>query len=239
MRGGPLTTGELARAMPGLTRFAVMQHLGVLEQAGLVLARKEGRTRLNFSNPSVLRELYDSWVTPLASTAAETTQHLRRYAETRHEARQEMDNENRFVTIEMETRIAAPRSVVWRALTVDYPEWWPHRFREDGVCYHENRVGGTLGEKWPDGGQAAYGTIQWLEPERKQVTNGVGFMGEHCATNTETLEDDGNGGTIYRRSLKLWGKVPESMEQMFRDGSRALMESALKTYCERKAGGAA
>ena len=41
LRNGPISTGELAMAFPDLSRFAVMQHLGVLEESGLVLARRE------------------------------------------------------------------------------------------------------------------------------------------------------------------------------------------------------
>ena len=43
LRDGPLTTGALAERCPELTRFAVMQHLGVLVEAELVIPRREGR----------------------------------------------------------------------------------------------------------------------------------------------------------------------------------------------------
>ncbi len=39
------TTGALASAFPGLSRFAVMKHLGVLQEAGLVLVRPRGRDK--------------------------------------------------------------------------------------------------------------------------------------------------------------------------------------------------
>lgn len=43
LAGGSMTTGELADAHPDLSRYAVMQHLGVLTEAGLVVVRREGR----------------------------------------------------------------------------------------------------------------------------------------------------------------------------------------------------
>ena|SRR5688572_15109690 len=60
--GGPLTTGAIANHFPDLSRFAVMQHLGVLGEAGLVLSRKEGRERYNYLNPVPIQQVYDRWV---------------------------------------------------------------------------------------------------------------------------------------------------------------------------------
>src|SRR5690242_12965134 len=69
---GPRTTGELAELVPELSRFAVMQHLGVLTDAGLVVVRRRGRHRFNHLNPVPLRRWYERWVTPFADrTAAE------------------------------------------------------------------------------------------------------------------------------------------------------------------------
>lgn len=62
LRRGPKTTGELAELFPDVTRFAVMQHLGVLEEARLVLARREGRERWNHLNPVPIRRIYERWV---------------------------------------------------------------------------------------------------------------------------------------------------------------------------------
>ena len=62
LRDGPQTTGALADAFPRLTRFAVMQHLRVLEDAELVIPRRRGRERYNYLNPVPIQQLYDRWV---------------------------------------------------------------------------------------------------------------------------------------------------------------------------------
>lgn len=62
LRAGPRTTGDLAEAFPDLSRFAVMQHLGVLEEAELVIARRDGRRRYNYLNPVPIQRVYDRWV---------------------------------------------------------------------------------------------------------------------------------------------------------------------------------
>src|SRR5688572_15628463 len=62
LRDGPRTTGALADEFPKLTRFAVMQHLRVLEDAELVIPRRTGRERYNYLNPVPIQQLYDRWV---------------------------------------------------------------------------------------------------------------------------------------------------------------------------------
>jgi DNA-binding transcriptional ArsR family regulator len=62
MRKGPRTTGDLAEQFPELTRFAAMQHLRVLEEAELVIVRRDGRQRYNYLNPVPIQRVYDRWV---------------------------------------------------------------------------------------------------------------------------------------------------------------------------------
>jgi DNA-binding transcriptional ArsR family regulator len=45
-----------------MTRFGVMKHLRVLEQAGLVVSRKQGREKLHFLNPVPIRQIHDRWI---------------------------------------------------------------------------------------------------------------------------------------------------------------------------------
>ena len=59
---GPLTTGDLAEGFPELSRFAVMQHLKVLEEGDLVTAVRDGRQRFNYLNAVPIQQVYDRWV---------------------------------------------------------------------------------------------------------------------------------------------------------------------------------
>jgi DNA-binding transcriptional ArsR family regulator len=45
-----------------MTRFGVSKHLKVLEEAGLVLVRREGREKLHFLNPVPIRLIHDRWI---------------------------------------------------------------------------------------------------------------------------------------------------------------------------------
>jgi DNA-binding transcriptional ArsR family regulator len=55
------TLTALEERLP-MTRFGVMKHLRVLEDAGLVVTRKRGREKLHFLNPVPIRLIYNRWV---------------------------------------------------------------------------------------------------------------------------------------------------------------------------------
>ena len=45
-----------------MTRFGVMKHLSVLEEAGLVVSRKKGREKFHYLNPVPIRQIHDRWI---------------------------------------------------------------------------------------------------------------------------------------------------------------------------------
>jgi DNA-binding transcriptional ArsR family regulator len=69
LRQAPRTTGELCEHFRELDRCTVMQHLGVLERAELVVARTEGRQRWNVLNVMPIKEIHDRWIGPYAAQA--------------------------------------------------------------------------------------------------------------------------------------------------------------------------
>jgi uncharacterized protein YndB with AHSA1/START domain len=220
--------------MPELSRFGVMQHLGVLEEAGLVLYRKEGRRRLNYANAIPIREIYERWVNKPSSSAAETALHLKRYAEQSMEVVHNVNHEQfRHIKIEMELRIKAPKERVFAAFTDEYDKWWPHRYKPDSTCSVEAKPGGFIYENFKDGGGAITGTVTYIDPPLKLVATGPSSLLRGIDTySVETFEDDGEGGTILKRSMELWGDVSQEMETMFREGSKQFMEKALLNYLE-------
>jgi DNA-binding transcriptional ArsR family regulator len=59
------TLSALEERLP-MTRFGVMKHLKVLEEAGLVTTKKRGREKLHFLNPVPIRLVYERWVSKYA-----------------------------------------------------------------------------------------------------------------------------------------------------------------------------
>jgi DNA-binding transcriptional ArsR family regulator len=45
-----------------MTRFGVMKHLRILEDAGLIVTRRSGREKLHFLNPVPIRLIHDRWI---------------------------------------------------------------------------------------------------------------------------------------------------------------------------------
>jgi DNA-binding transcriptional ArsR family regulator len=66
----PRTTGALCDHFAAeLDRCTVMQHIGVLERAGLLISHREGRTRWNYLNATPVKEIHDRWISPYAANA--------------------------------------------------------------------------------------------------------------------------------------------------------------------------
>jgi DNA-binding transcriptional ArsR family regulator len=63
-----------------MSRFGVMKHLRVLEEAGLLTTQKRGREKLHFLNPVPIRLIHDRWVSkygePWASALSELKQEM-------------------------------------------------------------------------------------------------------------------------------------------------------------------
>ena len=235
LREGPSTTGELAATFPELSRFAIMQHLGVLEETGLLLVRREGRRRLNYLNAVPLRMLYERWVSEHAGMAAETAVGLKRFAEGQKGDTVE-STADRLVKIETEIRVEAPPERVFDALSKDLDVWWPFRFRADGKMVVECRVGGRVYEDWGGGAGAHHGVIVWWEPPVKFASSGPGAMtAAFQSHDLATVIPDGDG-CIYRKSLTLWGAVPDEVERKFREGSKAILAQHFKAYVEEGIG---
>lgn len=76
------TLTELEQRLP-ITRFGVMKHLRVLEEAGLVLSRRSGREKLHFLNAVPIRLVHDRWVSKYAEPWAATLSNLKHRMEDR------------------------------------------------------------------------------------------------------------------------------------------------------------
>ena len=87
LKGHPQTTGELCARFPVLDRCTVMQHLKVLEDADLVIVRREGRERWNHLNPVPIKHIHDRWIGPYAAHAVELLDRLTTDLERRPEGK--------------------------------------------------------------------------------------------------------------------------------------------------------
>ena len=77
LKDEPKTTGELCAVFSDLDRCTVMQHLGVLEQAGLVIPQRKGRERWNHVSALPIKHIHDRWIGPLAARAVDKLDRLK------------------------------------------------------------------------------------------------------------------------------------------------------------------
>ena len=70
LKDGPKTTSALCEVLPRLSRYAVMQHLSVLERAGVVLVRREGRERWNELNAVPIQRELERWLSGFQQASA-------------------------------------------------------------------------------------------------------------------------------------------------------------------------
>jgi DNA-binding transcriptional ArsR family regulator len=69
LKDGPRTTGDLCEQFPALDRCTVMQHLRVLEEAGLLIPQRRGRERWNHLDPLPIKLIHDRWIGEYAAAA--------------------------------------------------------------------------------------------------------------------------------------------------------------------------
>lgn len=81
LRKGPRTTTGIVELFPDMTRHAVMKHIDVLREAGLVITREDGRRRINSLNAIPIRQIYERWMGPFAEIWSSTLLRIKDDAE--------------------------------------------------------------------------------------------------------------------------------------------------------------
>lgn len=202
---GAMTTGSLAAEHADLSRYAVMQHLRVLTDAGLVLVRRQGRERFNHLNPIPLREVYERWLGRIAGGIAAELLALRRHTEGRHTM-----SDIRTVRVESELRFRASPERVFAAMTTETLEWFPHTYGEDRVTavVHDDRAGGLVREVWGEGGAGhVYGMVQEWDPPRTVTTRS--WLGLGVTLDTKTVIEADGDETVLRQSKVAVGPLTD------------------------------
>jgi uncharacterized protein YndB with AHSA1/START domain len=137
-----------------MTRFGVMKHLKVLEEAGLVVTRRRGREKLHFLNPVPIRLIHDRWVSKYAEPWAAALSDLKDRLESTMEK-----------VFEIYIRTTPER--LWEAIT-DPDIRAKYNF---GARVNSDWTPGSSFEMGHSGGPTALGTGEILEsdPPRRLV----------------------------------------------------------------------
>jgi len=231
---GPRTTSELVDAIPEMSRFAVMQHLGVLHDAGLVLVRRRGRYRINHLDPTQLRRWYEQWVTPFADATATEMLALERHIEQKGDPPMSSTTETyRTVRIATELRFHASPERVFRAITEETLEWFPHSYGEDRTraVVVEPFVGGRHFEDWGSGAGYLYGHVTSYDPPNGYSTRGRVMSGTILDTSYE-LTADGDDTVLAMTKTAVGPMTEEEAESINTYGDIGRFEGALRAVIE-------
>jgi uncharacterized protein YndB with AHSA1/START domain len=147
------TLSAIEERVADMTRFGVMKHLRVLEEAGLVATRRRGREKLHYLNVVPIRLIHDRWVNKFAERWAATLNDLKRKLE------------DRSMEKVFEIYIKTTPELLWKAIT-------------DTEMRKKYNFGATVTSDWTKGsryqgtgGEATIfdGEILEIDPPRRLV----------------------------------------------------------------------
>ncbi|MEO1008437.1 MAG: metalloregulator ArsR/SmtB family transcription factor [Planctomycetota bacterium] len=223
--GGRATTGELVEAFPGLSRFAVMKHLGVLEDAGLVVSRKDGRRKWNQLNAVPLRRVYERWVSKYEDRWAGSLVGLKRLVESRGDAAMpvaEIAISARIIQTEIE--IDAPAERVFDAYFADAHNWFyeSEESRRHTKTIFERELGGRFYlETVRDDGQVdrnLMGIVTLIRPNRKIRLRGDCTIPSAFVANMTIAFEERDGRTVVSVEHRMAGEFDEDLPAGFEEG---------------------
>jgi DNA-binding transcriptional ArsR family regulator len=155
----PRTTGDLCSHFD-VSRFAVMKHLNVLVETGLVKVKREGRQRWNFLDEGLLQQLQAVQLEnngPFLSFLGEETAAAANAEQTTY------TNGSPPAHISLKQSLPVPPTALFAALTSDIGHWWPGTRAaqsETAQVVMETKLNGRFYELFGgDHGGEAYGTL--------------------------------------------------------------------------------
>src|SRR5579864_4797954 len=228
LRQRPLITGEIAAQFP-VSRIAVMRHLEVLSEAGLVTSRKRGRERWHYLNAVPLQQLHRRWAEPAAAGFASA---LLRLQDTVEAEGRPMEPIRPTIDIAQDIEIAGTPAAVFAALTNDIGGWWGHPFvtaRATSLAL-DPRLGGLFTERWDNGGQVIASVTGWAPDEHLALT-GSFHMGAGVGVATFDVAESG-AGTLLRFSFRAIGVVDAEVAGAMSRAWAELVGTRLKALAE-------
>jgi DNA-binding transcriptional ArsR family regulator/uncharacterized protein YndB with AHSA1/START domain len=240
LKNGPMSTGELSDKFQ-VSRYAIMKHLNILEETGLVLVRRHGRLRLNHLNVIPLQSLYNRWVSKYESNISTSLMNLKEKIEADEGRKLKMENiegklELGSFQIEQEIVIDAPIHSVFDGLTENINDWWAFRLGEnkDSKMIFEPKLNGRFYEDWGNGQGVLWGTvIHYNAPEEIKLVGLLGMKGAVNSNYSYKLEEKGSS-TVLKLTHHAMGLLEPQWEEAHRHGWNELLNNLLKGYVEKK-----
>lgn len=159
------TLTELESELP-MTRFGVMKHLRLLEEAGLITTRKVGREKLHYLNPVPIQLISDRWISKYSAARTTALADLKAALEggdTMTTGTTTTDTKPKLV---YQIIIKAPQARVWEAITT--PEF-TSRYYYDCAVKTDLAVGSPFNYHKPNGPLIIEGEVVLSDPPNRLV----------------------------------------------------------------------
>jgi len=151
------TLGELCAHLPEMTRYGVMNHLKVLEEADLVTTLRRGRHKFHYLNPVPIRLIQDRWISRYAEPRVGAITGIKARLETGEHSMEKPDHVYK-------SYIRASLEKVWDAIT--NPDLTEKYFY--GTRVHSDwEVGSEMTYAYPDGSLASDGHVISIDPPKR------------------------------------------------------------------------
>ncbi len=233
---GPRTTTQLTAGF-AMSRFGVMKHLGVLERAGLVVARRQGRYRLNCLNLAPLHAIQSRWVPRRGALLAGA---LERFSA--HPGGHDMPDlaptpATGILDLALEWPVAASIQRAWEAFFGEPDRWWPAELRATGpgaVMRFEARLDGQLREENPGGGGVLWYRVFGLDPMRSVDLIGhlAARYGGPAASmlHVEWAPGETDGSCLLKLTDSIVGRIGPGMRQSVSSGWQSIIGEGLVAH---------
>ena len=210
-----------------MTRFGVMKHLRVLEDAGLVVSRKVGRSRLHYLNRVPIRQVHDRWIDKYTEHRAAALADLKSQLEGPVST---TTTPTALTTQVYQILIKATQEQVWDAITK--PEFTERYFHGVRVEYVDGRriTHGPDGDLWGDE------VVQEWDPPRRVVHGWLSTYDEEMAKEapsrvTWEIEPQGDGTCLLTTTHDRLEGAPKTAASVSGPGWMGVL-SGLKTLLE-------
>ena len=233
LREAPRTTGELCEPF-AVSRFAVMKHLAVLRDAGLVTVQPEGRERWHHLNAIPIRDLLNGYIDRYSGQWADRMLGLREMVEARSRSPYPPEGPMRELHIEQEVVINASPEEVFEAMTGSVESWWNHGFSENPrAIVLEPHVGGRFYEDFGEEGDGAlYCVVSYVDrPHSLWMQGSMGMREPVTGTIKFELEKQGEA-TLLKLSHHAFGLIDDQKEGTYTEGWKMLLGQRLKRLVE-------
>ncbi len=239
----PKTTGALVEKFDYLSRFAVMKHLNVLEEAKLISIRREGKYRLNHINAIPIQEIYERWVKKYEVQWASGLLQLKELTEYKsnidHITEQLIMEQSQVTRIQMEISINASIEHTWRSMINDIGLWWRKDFYTSPKTKEfilEARPGGKMYEDYGNNEGLVWAEVIILDsPNILELKSHLSpaYGGPVFSFLRLALESSDEGTTLRLSDVGV-GKMSDEAVKQTEAGWRMLFENGFKSYVESK-----